>query len=90
MAKMDNEKRAMKVREFIANAKDEFKKLIPRDKIDDVSITELNEKDGAYAISGSVGTISPTGKLKTFRYSACVKADEEGNCTLDKLSVSEL
>lgn len=91
MAKNIEEKRKNKAQSFIKGAKDEFKKFIPRDKIGDVDIRECVEKDGGFDITGSVATTSPTGKLKTFGYSAFVEVDGEGaKCSLSKLQVREI
>ena len=65
MSKSIDEKRIIKAQKFIIGAKEEFKKHIPKDTIDDIGITECKEKDGAFEITGSVSTTSPTKKLKT-------------------------
>ena len=85
-----NEKRMLKAKKFITGAKKSFKNLIPRDTINDVTITECVENDGDFSITGSVGTESPTGKQKTFKYSAVVKMDADMKCSLEDLKVSEL
>ena len=79
-----------KAREFITGSKDVFKSFIPRDKIDEVAVADCTEKDGAFDLTGSVGTTSPTGKEKTFKFTAVVRVDEEGTASLCKLQVSEL
>ena len=84
------EDRELKARNFMSNLRTEFKPFIPRDFIAEVTITECVEKDGAFDLTGSVGTISPTGKEKTFKYVSVVNLDEEGNPFLSKLQVSEL
>lgn len=84
------EDRELKARTFMSNLRTEFKPFIPRDFIAEVTITECVEKDGAFDLTGSVGTISPTGKEKTFKYVSVVNLDEEGNPFLSKLQVSEL
>ena len=84
------EDRELKARTFMSNLRSEFKPFIPRDFIAEVTITECVEKDGAFDLTGSVGTISPTGKEKTFKYVSVVNLDEEGNPFLSKLQVSEL
>ena len=84
------EDRELKARNFMSNLRSEFKPFIPRDFIAEVTITECVEKDGAFDLTGSVGTISPTGKEKTFKYVSVVNLDEEGNPFLSKLQVSEL
>ena len=78
-----------KVQEFMSNAKEAFKNQIPRDKVDDIAVTDCAEKDGAYEVTGSVGATSPTGKLKTFGYTATVTADANGGFTLSGLQVRE-
>ena len=90
MAKMTDEKRELKAQKFIIGAKDEFKKFIPRDKIDDVDVKECAEKDGVFEMLGSISTTSPTGKSKTFGYTAAVAVDEDGNATLSDLKVKEI
>ncbi len=84
------EDRELKARTFMSNLRSEFKPFIPRDFIAEVTITECVEKDGAFDLTGSVGTISPTGKEKTFKYVSVVNLDEEGSPFLSKLQVSEL
>jgi hypothetical protein len=79
----------MKAQKFLTSAKEEFKKYIPRDAIDDIGVTQCAEKDGAFEITGSVGATSPTGKEKTYGYCAVVAVDEGGNASLLKLQVSE-
>ena len=90
MSRTNDEKREIKVIKFITDSKEAFKTFIPRDKIDDVGITECKEKNGAFEVGGSVSTTSPTGKLKTFGYSATVNMDEDGNCSFSKLQVKEI
>jgi len=90
MSKAADDTRELKARAFMANLRDEFKPFIPRDFIAEVTITECVEKDGAFDMTGSVGTISPTGKEKTFKYVSVVNVDTEGNPFLSKLQVSEL
>ena len=90
MSKLTDEKREMKAKKFIMAEKEAFKKVIPRDTIRDVDVTECTEKDGAFEIGGSVSTLSPTEKRKTFGYTAVVNVDDEGNASLAKLKVSEL
>lgn len=90
MAKLTDEKREMKAQKFICGAKEEFKKFIPRDKIDDIGITECAEKDGVFQILGSVSTTSPTGKSKTFGYTAAVAVDGDGKAELSELKVKEV
>ncbi len=90
MSKTVDQKREMKAQKFIVNAKEEFKKLIPRDKIDSVGVTECVEKDGDFEITGMVGTVSPTGKEKTFGYTAKVNVDANEVCSLVKLQVRDL
>ena len=68
------------IKEFMSNAKEAFKNQIPRDKVDDIAVTDCAEKDGAYEVTGSVGATSPTGKLKTFGYTATVTADANARC----------
>jgi len=89
MSKTIDEKRAKKAQKFITHAKKEFEKIIPRDKIDNVEITTCVEKDGAFEIIGSVGTTSPTGKEKTFGYSAVVNVDANEECSLEKIKLLE-
>ena len=89
MSKKVEEKREAKAQEFIAGAKEAFKQFIPRDKIDEIGVTACAEKDGAFEITGPVATTSPTGKLKTFSYTAEVKVDEDGTCSLVKLHVRD-
>lgn len=84
------EKQIQKAQNFIIGAKKEFKKFIPRDTIEDISVTDCIEEGGNFVITGSVGTLSPTKKEKTFRYSAAVNVDESGKCSLANLQVSEL
>lgn len=90
MSKKIEEKPEIRAQEFMTAVRDEFRPFIPRDTIDEVTVSECKEKDGAFALVGSVGTTSPTGKLKTFRYAATVAVDENGNCTLSKLQVSDI
>ena len=90
MPKSIDKKREKTAKETITKAKDAFKHFIPRDTIQDIEITECEKKDGAYELSGPVGTKSPTGKLKTFHYTATVIVDEEGNGSISSLSVKEL
>ena len=89
MSKTIDEKREENVRQFIINAKTEFKKFIPRDTITDIEVTDCVENDGPFSVTGSLGVTSPPGKLKTFGYSAIVDADADGNCSLAKLHLSE-
>ena len=78
-----------KAKKFIQNAKDAFKNEIPRDTINDIKVTGCTEKDGVFELVGAVGTTSPTGKSKTFRFTAAVKV-EENAAALNSLQVSEL
>jgi len=89
MSKTIDEKREENVRQFIINAKTEFKKFIPRDTITDIEVTDCVENDGSYTVTGALGATSPTGKLKTFGYSAIVDIDADGKCSLAKLQLSE-
>ena len=90
MSKSVDQKRAKAAQKFIAGANEEFKKFIPRDKIESVNVTKCVEKDGAFEINGGVSTISPTGKKKTFAYTASVETDAEGVCSLASLQVRDL
>ncbi len=90
MPKSEEEKRAKKAQKFITKSKKEFEKIIPRDKVDEIIVTSCVEAEGAFEIAGSVATISPTGKQKTFGYNAVVNEDEAGTCSLGKLQVNEL
>ena len=88
MAKSDI-KRDMKAMEFITGAKEEFKKFILRDHIDGIEVTECAEKDGVFVLSGPVCVTSPTGKEKTYGYTAAVKVADDGECSLEDLKVVE-
>ena len=90
MSKAVEDNREVKARAFMTGLRAEFKPFIPRDFIAEVTITDCVEKDGAFDMTGSVGTISPTGKEKTFKYVSVVNVDTEGNAFLSKLQVSEL
>jgi len=90
MSKKEEINREQLAKEFITDAKDVFKKFFPRDKIEDVEVTECVEKNGAFAVTGSVGTLSPREKEKTFKFNATVVVDAEGECALTGLQVSEL
>ena len=85
----NNEKRIMLVNEFVTNAEDAFKAFIPRDKVDDIDITQYSDNGGAVEITGSVSATSPTGKLKTYGYTATVNIDADGECSFAKLHVIE-
>ena len=89
MSKTINEKREENVKKFIIDAKTEFKKFVPRDKITDIDISDCVENNGSFAVNGSVGATSPTGRLKTYGYSAIIDIDADGNCSLAKLQLSE-
>ena len=88
MFRKKEETREEAAKKFILGAKDQFKTLIPRDTISDIQILECDEKDGVFKLKGSVGTVSPTGKEKTFGYCAEVKVDESKNCSLTALQIS--
>ena len=90
MSRKANVNPEIRAKEFMTGARDAFKAFIPRDIIDEITVTECVEKEGAFHLTGSVGTISPTGKLKTFKYLATVLVDEDGEASLSKLQVSEL
>ena len=90
MSKTLEEKNEIKAQKFITQAKKEFEKLIPRDTIGNVAVTECVEEGGSFKITGSVGTVSPTKKQKTFKYSATVNVDDDGKCALADLQVTEL
>ena len=90
MFRKENEDLEIKAREFIINAKDEFEKHIPRDKIESIGITDCAEKDGAFSFTGPIAVVSPTGKLKTFGYSAKVGFDADGACLLSDVKISNL
>ena len=90
MSKAAEDARELKARAYMTGLRDEFKPFIPRDLIEKVTITECVEKGGAFDLTGSVCTLSPTGKEKTFKYVSVVNLDEEGNPFLSKLQVSEL
>ena len=77
-----------KAKKFIQNEKEAFKNYIPRDTIRDIEVTGCTEKDGAFELVGAVGATSPTGKSKTFRFTAVVKVEEKAAC-LNSLQVSE-
>lgn len=83
-------KREAKAKSFITAAKEAFQQFIPRDTIGEITVTECAENAGTYAMLGSVSTLSPTGKSKTFKYTATVNEDADGKCTLADLKVSEL
>ena|GEM_PF-2087044 len=89
MAMTIDEKRQQQAKLFISGAKEAFKMFIPRDTINEIAVTECVEKDGAFELSGPVDTTSPTGKLKTFGYTATVIVDADGNASLSKLHVRE-
>ena len=90
MSKKEEITREQLAKEFITEDKEVFKKFFPRDKIVDVTVTECVEKKGAFAVTGSVGTLSPREKEKTFKFNATVVVDEEGECALTGLQVSEI
>ncbi len=87
---MTNQNRASAAQNFMLGAKEEFKKFIPRDTIESITVISCTEKDGAFEIKGGVGTVSPTGKLKTFGYHSTVNVNGAGKATLADLQVSDL
>ena len=84
-----NQDLELNAKNFIINSKDVFKKFIPRDTIGDVEVTECSESDGVFKMVGAVGTISPTGKQKTFKFCADVIAEADGTCFLAGLKVGD-
>ena len=81
-----------RVREFVQKQKAAFKEKIERNKIDNIGVSSLEQiagSENAYEAIGSVATVSPTGKLKTFKYIAKVTVDGK-SCTLDELKVIPL
>ena len=90
MAKSVDEKRLAKAQKYFTNAKEEFEKVIPRNKIGSIGVTKCTEKDGSFEFTGSVATTSPTGKFKTFSYVANVKEDADGKFSVESLEVKEL
>ena len=84
------EDRRISAQKFIIDAKDEFKKQIPRDTIMNIEVTDCIEKDRIISITGPVDAVSPTGKEKTYRYNAEVSVDADGVCSLVGLKVSDL
>ena len=84
-----SEKNAMKAQNFILNAQEEFKKHFPRDRITDLCISKCSENGDDFDVSGSIGAVSPTGKNKTFGFTATVKVSEYGDCSLAKLEIKE-
>ena len=89
MSKKAEETLEMKARELVTGSKDLFRKFIPRYKIDSVEVTECVEKNGAFELMGPVGAVTPTGKEKTFRFTAKVGVDSEGECFLSGLQLTE-
>ena len=87
MAKKAGDEREIKARKFIVNSEKEFQKQFARDTVDDITISALNEKDGAYEATGSVAVTSPRGKQKTFSYAAEVAEDADGKFSFTKLQV---
>ena len=87
MFKNEEARREQKAVRFIINAVDEFEKIIPRDKVSDIAVTTCAAKDGDYELKGAVGVLSPTGKTKTFGYTALVAFDGEGECSLSDLKI---
>ena len=90
MFKKVNEQRDIKAQNYIINAKEEFKKYIPRDTIESIGVTECVEKEGLFEFNGPVAATSPTGKEKTFRYTASVDVNTDGVCSIVKLQVTNL
>ena len=90
MSKKINEDRGITAQDFITGAKEGFKNRIPRDTIDSIGVTDCAEKDGIFIITGPVAAVSPTGKEKTYRYTAEVNVGADGECSLIKLKVSDL
>ena len=76
---------------FIKNAVEDFSEKLPRNKIEDIGITNCvpdeSYKDAdRFLIEGSVETTSPTGKIRTYKYNAAVDVACR-KCTLADLSV---
>lgn len=90
MSDITKEKREELALEFITGAKEEFNKHIQRDTVDEVTVSDYTEKEGSFDFAGSLGVTSPTGKLKTFGYTAKVEVDENGNCSFSNINVKEL
>ena len=89
MAKMTDEKREELARKFVTKSKSAFSQYIERDKVQSVGISSCEEKDGAYEFTGPLNLKSPTGKEKTFEYTAKVNVDEKGKCSFSEIKVRE-
>ncbi|MBQ4297415.1 MAG: hypothetical protein II771_03890 [Clostridia bacterium] len=82
-----NDDRETLAKNYIVKAKEMFGTLIPRDSVGDIGVTECVEENGVFKITGPVGAVSPTGNQKTFKYTAEVKVDANGKCSLTALQI---
>ena len=82
------------VHEFILKSKKAFAEKFTRNKVDSIDVSactpdESYTEAARFAVDGSVETVSPTGKLKTYRYRATV--DVKGKeCTMAFLEILPL
>ena len=79
--------REEKATKFVLGSKSAFQQYIERDKVDSVGVSSCVEKDGLFEFTGPVNLKSPTGKEKTFEYTALVNVDDDGKCSFTDIKV---
>lgn len=92
MGNFTDSKESRCAQEFLLKSKKAFAEKIARNTVQNIDVFSclLDEKDPAanrFTLVGSVETTSPTGKLKTYRYSASVAVNGK-DCSIASLELS--